>query len=164
MNFGIVSADGKNVEDQLKILEEEDISDRTPILDILIEKWKYYNKYKKTIVDRYVKNAFMIKDSFDKMMKFLGIDDFQDLPLILEKMEDQMSSIEIFISKLTNEINALEDNKKIIESKINLLKNKTNKIGEEKVSYHESKLKNIQNFMDHINELKEDMEKKEHFL
>lgn len=56
-------------EQQSKMLEEEDISDRTPILDVLIEKWKFYNKYKKQMLDRYTKNAISIKDAFDKMMK-----------------------------------------------------------------------------------------------
>jgi len=52
----------------------------------------------------------------------LGIDDFQELPVVLEKMEDQMSSIEMFISKLTNEVDALEDQKRINNSKIQALK------------------------------------------
>lgn len=55
--------------DQTKLLEDEDISDRTPILDVLIEKWKYFNKYKKAMLDKYTKNAYTIKDAFDKIMK-----------------------------------------------------------------------------------------------
>jgi hypothetical protein len=50
-------------------LEEEDISDRTPILDVLIDKWKFYNKYKKTMLEKYTKNTNLIKEAFDKMMK-----------------------------------------------------------------------------------------------
>jgi hypothetical protein len=52
----------------------------------------------------------------------LGIDDFQELPVVLEKMEDQMSSVEMFISKLTNEVDMLEDAKKNINHKIQALK------------------------------------------
>jgi len=52
----------------------------------------------------------------------LGIDEFQELPVVLEKMEDQMSSIEMFISKLTNEVDALEDQKRNINMKIQALK------------------------------------------
>jgi len=37
-------------------------------------------------------------------------------------MEDQMSSIEMFISKLTNEVDALEDQKRNINNKIQALK------------------------------------------
>jgi hypothetical protein len=154
----------KNIDDQSKLLEEEDISDRTPILDILIEKWKYFNKYKKTMLDRYSKNAFLIRDSFDKITKYLGIEDFDELPIILEKMEDQMSSIEIFISKLTNEINILEENKRLLEQKIDYLKGKSTKIGEEKTNFKESKIKNINVLKNHISELKDDIEKKRNFF
>ena len=52
----------------------------------------------------------------------MGIDDYQELPVVLEKMEDQMSSIEMFISKLTNEVDSLEDQKRNINLKIQALK------------------------------------------
>jgi len=52
----------------------------------------------------------------------LGLDDFQELPVVLEKMEDQMSSIEMFISKLTNEVDDLENQKKNNNMKIQVLK------------------------------------------
>jgi len=48
-------------------MEEEDISDRTPILDQLIEKWKYIIKSKKQMIDRYRRNVFVTESSFDKM-------------------------------------------------------------------------------------------------
>lgn len=52
----------------------------------------------------------------------MGLDDFQELPVVLEKMEDQMSSIEMFISKLTNEVDDLENQKKNNNMKIQVLK------------------------------------------
>lgn len=51
----------------------------------------------------------------------MGIDDYQELPVVLEKMEDQMSSIEMFLSKLTNELDLLEEKKRTIEYKIQSL-------------------------------------------
>ena len=51
----------------------------------------------------------------------MGIDDFQELPVVLDKMEEQMSSIDMFISKLTNEVDTLEEEKKIIDYKIQAL-------------------------------------------
>ena len=51
----------------------------------------------------------------------MGIDDYQELPIVLEKMEDQMSSIEMFLSKLTNELDLLEEKKRTIEYKIQSL-------------------------------------------
>ena len=35
--------------DQIKMMENEDITDRTPILDVLVDKWKYITKYKNEI-------------------------------------------------------------------------------------------------------------------
>lgn len=53
------------------MLAEEDISDRTPILDVLIEKWKFYNKYKRQMFDKYTKNSFAIKEAFENMRKVI---------------------------------------------------------------------------------------------
>jgi len=59
----------KQDDEQAKLIAEEDISDRTPILDVLIEKWKFYNKFKKQMLDKYTKNAVAIKDAFERMIK-----------------------------------------------------------------------------------------------
>jgi hypothetical protein len=150
--------------EQFKMLEEEDISDRTPILDILIEKWKYYNKYKKFMLERYTKNSVSIKDAFDKIMRFLGLDEYDDLPIVLEKMEDQMSSIQIYISELTNQIDLLEDKKRLIEQKIQILSNKLKFNADGKTNFQETKLNNIARLKNHIAELKEDINKKRHFF
>jgi hypothetical protein len=61
---------GKDDEKQ-KLLIEENLSDRTPILDILIEKWKVYNKYKKQMMEKYTKNTFSIKEAFENMRKVI---------------------------------------------------------------------------------------------
>lgn len=103
-------------------MAEEDISDRAPILESLIEKWKYFTKSKKAILERYLKNSTIINDAFDKMAKFLGLDNHDNLPFILEKMEAQMDSIEKFISSLTEDQNQLEEEKKILEGKIKQLR------------------------------------------
>jgi predicted nucleic acid-binding Zn-ribbon protein len=151
-------------EDPRQLLEDEDISDRTPILDVLIEKWKYYNKYKKQMVERYAKNAISIRDAFDKMMKFLGTDEFEDLPMVLEKMEDQMSSIEMYISQLTNQIDLLEDKKKLVEYRIQSLTFKINNSNSNKNNFVESKHNNVARLKNHIAELKEDIEIKRQFF
>ena len=84
-------------------MADEDISDRAPILEALIDKWKYFIKSKKIMLEKYMKNSMSITASFDKMTQYLGTDSYESLPFILEKMEAQMSSIEMFISKLNNE-------------------------------------------------------------
>jgi hypothetical protein len=155
---------GNLTSEQFKMLEEEDISDRTPILDILIEKWKYYNKYKKQMLERYTKNSISIKDAFEKIMRFLGLDEYDDLPIVLEKMEEQMSSIQIYISELTNQIDQLEDKKQQIEHKIKLLSNKLKHNADGRTNFKESKSNNIARLKNHIAELKEDINKKRHFF
>lgn len=47
---GVLSI-GKKNQDEMRKMENEDISDRTPILDLLIEKWKYFNKNMKIVLD-----------------------------------------------------------------------------------------------------------------
>lgn len=155
---------GNLTSEQFKMLEEEDISDRTPILDILIEKWKFYNKYKKQMLEKYSKNSVFIKDAFDKIMRFLGLDEYDDLPIVLEKMEEQMSSIQIYISELTNQIDQLEDNKKLIEHKIQILSNKFKHNADGKSNFQEVKLNNIARLKKHIAELKDDIIIKRQFF
>lgn len=58
-------------DEQARLLAEEDISDRTPILDVLIEKWRFYNKFKKHMLDKYIKNSVAIKEAFERMIKVI---------------------------------------------------------------------------------------------
>jgi hypothetical protein len=67
----VMLADLKIKKNDNKGFDDEDISDRAPILDALIEKWKYIIKYKKTMLEKYMKNAISIKEAFDKMMKVI---------------------------------------------------------------------------------------------
>ncbi len=54
-------------------MEEEDISDRTPVLDKLIEKWKYIVKTKRSMIDRYMKNLYLTMFTFEKMCNVIAI-------------------------------------------------------------------------------------------
>jgi hypothetical protein len=58
-------------DEKQKLLIEENLSDRTPILDILIEKWKVYNKYKKQMMEKYSRNTVSIKEAFENMRKVI---------------------------------------------------------------------------------------------
>lgn len=58
-------------DEHARMLAEEDVSDRTPILDVLIEKWRFYNKFKKQMLDKYIKNSVAIRDAFERMIKVL---------------------------------------------------------------------------------------------
>jgi len=112
----------KNITDQIKRLTSDEISDRTPILDILNEKWKVITKYKKIMIDKYIKNSIDITEAFDKMKSLLCIDNYNELPIIYEKMAEQINSIDFYLSKLNDEYYKLENEKNILKEQINKLK------------------------------------------
>ncbi len=153
----------KTEDKEAVLLAEEDISDRAPILESLIDKWKYFIKTKKTMLDRYIKNSNVINDSFEKMAKFLGADSFDSLPYILEKMETQMDSIEKFISQLSNLQNTLEEEKQTLERRIKELKvtlkqftttqEQSSKTSKMKMSFTETKTHNILKLKEMIKEM-----------
>ena len=47
----------------LKLEDEEEFHDRTPILDSLINKWKYVTKYKKNMLNKYIKHSIDLRNS-----------------------------------------------------------------------------------------------------
>ena len=57
----------KDIEKQLKLLAEEEISDRTPILDLEIDKWTEINKTKKITLQRHYDNCIKIEEAFKKL-------------------------------------------------------------------------------------------------
>ena len=70
-------------DESAKIEEDETIKDRTPILDQLIEKMKFFNVDKKKMIDRYQKNSHIIKEALEQMMEYLGINTYSELPFVL---------------------------------------------------------------------------------
>lgn len=151
-------------EDELKKMENEDISDRTPILDILIEKWRYFNKHKKFMIEKYSKNANALREAFDKIMNYLGVESLDDIPDLLEKIEDQMSSIQMFISNLSIEIYSLEDNKKYIETQIKEIIERSSKSTNQRSYFIESKKDRIDLLKKKINDCKISLAEKEAFF
>lgn len=150
--------------EQIKMMESEDITDRTPILDVLVDKWKYITKYKKGMIEKYIQNSQSIKEAFHKMMLFLGIDSYSELPTIYQKTEEQMTSIEIYNSQLENELNQLEKKKQLLKVQIDTLqKFKTNNV-EEKVFLVEQKQNNISKFKVFNEELTAAIEKRRQFF
>ena len=154
----------KDINDTFKINSNEDITDRTPILDLLIDKWKYITKYKKQMIEKYIKNSINIRDAFNKMIKFLGIDSFNELPTIYEKMEEQMSSIEIYLSKITNEVDSLKEKENLLNKQIDfLIKNKKIE-NDEKENFTEKKINHINKLKINNEELIEGINKKRNFF
>ena len=124
MNSKVKSPANQALEEQIKMLQNEDISDRTPILSLMVDKWKQVNKYKKQMIEKYMKNAANIREAFDRIMKFLSVDEYDELPIIYKKSEEQLASIEMYISQLENKLNEREERKKILTEHIKKLKEK----------------------------------------
>ena len=98
----------KELEKQLKLISNEEISDRTPIIEELIKKWKYTNKCEKHMIDKYFNNSIKIKEIFEKIMSYNEVKNYDDLILIFQKNEEQMNNVDMNILRLENEISYLE--------------------------------------------------------
>jgi hypothetical protein len=154
----------KEIEDRIKTLKAQEISDRIPILDEVINKWKEINKVKKVMLEKYNKNAETIKDAFDIIMKFLGLYSYDELPIIFQKNEDQISSVEMYISELTNEKNSKEEHKKNLEKQIKELEEKIDKREFEKTGFKNIKENNIKELENKIKEVEDDIKEKREFF
>ena len=152
-----------DINENYKMLNE-DITDRTPILDLLVDKWKFITKFKKQMIEKYIKNSINIRDAFNKMIKFLGIDSFNELPTIYEKMEEQNSSIEIYLSKITNEVDNLKEREKILSNQIKDLTLNNQIINEEKENFTEKKVSHINKLKSNNDELIEAILKRRNFF
>ena len=150
--------------DDRKNVENEDICDRTPILDILIEKWKYFNKQMKFMMEKYAKNASALRDAFEKITTYLGVESFDDIPDLLERLEEQMSSIEMYISKLNNEIFYLQDRKSLVEHQIKDLISRSSNNSNLKAKFSEKKKDRIDMLNLKINDNKLAVAQKEKFF
>lgn len=60
-NSGFKGANANELEKQIKSMESEEISDRTPIIEEILNKWKGINKTKKQMIEKYTKSVAMIK-------------------------------------------------------------------------------------------------------
>lgn len=73
-NSGFKGANANELEKQIKSMESEEISDHTPIIEEILNKWKGINKTKKQMIEKYTKNVAMIKEALDTAIRFAGID------------------------------------------------------------------------------------------
>ena len=144
--------------------QDEDISDRAPILHILIEKWKAMVKAKKEMFEKYIKNSNIIANAFEKMLGFLGTDNIDTIPLFLEKMINQMESIDTFISKLTEEEEKLENEIQQIQDDINSIIVKSHNSILQNNKMLETKKQNISKLQEQIKEIEEDIDNRKQFF
>ena len=150
----------KDIEKQLKILAEEEISDRTPILDLEIEKWTEINKTKKITLQRHYENCIKIEEAFKKLTNFLGLDDFCQLPEVFKKTEQQSSNINFYIEKLDLQLDTLEQEKQSIIEQIELLSGKQTENCNNKSKFKEQKEQSIKVMDNLINNFQADIEHK----
>jgi hypothetical protein len=73
---------------------------------------------KKKLLNRYQHNCISVKESIDILVDLLGLDMHQDIPFVLEKLEDQHSSIEFFSTQLTEDLDKLIKRKEELETNI----------------------------------------------
>jgi len=109
------SSRDKDIEMELKKLADEEIMDRTPMLDLCIEKWRVINDIKKASIEIFQQNSTKIRDAFNKLTKYIGLDSFNQLPLVYKKTEQQMSNINMYKEKLETQNDKLEYEKELIK-------------------------------------------------
>ena len=156
----IKGKNSKEIERQLKLLSAEEISDRIPILEELINKWKYINKFKKHMIEKYIINSQKIKEAFDRILKYYDSDNYSELPIIFEKNNEQFSNIDKFLAQLGNNITEKENEKINLENKINNLTKNRIKNYELRDNYIKEKKEKIEELNNRIDNLEQEINNK----
>ena len=128
----------------IKVEDQDEIHDRMPILDLLIDKWKYITKYKRNMLDKYIRYSNEIRISFDKLLEYLGLEKLDKLPDIYTKNEQQMSAIESYLSSISTEVDNLNEQKSLLEKQIVILTETKEVDKEEKINIIEERKAKIQ--------------------
>ena len=158
------SKEDESIEEQIKKLKSEEICDRIPILDLIIEKWKNLNKTKKQMLIKYNKNSTVLKKSLELIKKFLGIGDYSELPIIYKKTEEQFSRVQMYICDLENSKHKKEEQKDILINQIQILEKNQEKDSNDKNNFLEEKKMNIEKLKKQINRIKNEIEEKREFF
>ena len=156
--------DEDSIEEQIKKLKSEEISDRIPILDLIIEKWKNINKTKKNMLIKYNKNSVVLKKAFDIIMKFLGVEDYDELPIIYKKTEEQNASVQMYICELLNEKHKKEEEKRMLLNKIEILEKNQLETNSNKNNFSGIKKNNIEKLKTQINKINNEINEKRDFF
>ena len=136
---------GKEV-NSIMITDRDEIQDRIPILDGLLDKWNHTIKYKKQMINKYIANSAKIKDTLDKLLLVLGLENYEDLPQVYEMEEAQNAKIDEALSKVSNEVDLLMEQKELMEKKISKLQNtkkETNNQNEMNLKEKEINIENL---------------------
>ena len=121
--------------------DKDEIQDRIPILDGLLEKWNHTIKFKKQMINKYIANSAKIKDALDKLLQVLGLEHYEELPQVYEMEEEQNAKINELLSKVTNDVDLLKEQKDLMIKKINKLqKNKKETNNQNEMSLKEKEI------------------------
>ena len=138
----------------------EKILDRMPILDSRLEKWNSIIKIKRYLIQKHALNAHRIKYTLDKLILYLGLTNYKELPNIYYRDEEQISKLEKNLTEVKTDVDNLKEKKILLEKQINMLKREQNN---EKVTRNKElneKELNIKNLRELNDELYQKIEKK----
>ena len=154
----------KEIQKELKRIEDEEISDRIPILDECLQKWREINKEKKETLNKYAENCNKIRDALEDLAIHLDLDSISYLPEIFQKTEQRLSNINLHIEKLENENAKLEIEQNGLMKQIELLETKRKNSKAYKNKLIRQKRENIKIIENTINTLEKDINIKEEFI
>ena len=152
------------IDEQIKKMKDEEISDRIPILDITLNDWLQNIKRKKFILQEFKKKADTARKAFDNIKNIIRVKEYNELPIIYRKTEEQMASVAKYFCDLNNEKGEKEEKKKILTEQIVLLKEKKQEIKVDKNTFNKNKDDNILSLKEKIKELEENISKKRKFF
>ena len=148
-----VRKNARKGQDPMTIVDQDEIQDRIPILDAVLEKWNYIIKFKKQMINKYLINSTKIKDTLDKLLLVSGLEHYQELPQLYEMDETQNAKIEQALSNISNEVDLLKEQKELMEKKIKKLQE--NK--KETINQNEINVKEKEANIDNLKKLNEDL-------
>lgn len=121
--------------------DRDDIQDRIPIIDALLDKWNLTIKNKTQMVNKYIANSAKIKEALDKLLLLTGLERYEQLPIIYDMQEAQNAKIDEILSEVNNEVDILKEKKEILEKKISKLqKNKKEIINQNEINIKEKEM------------------------
>jgi hypothetical protein len=97
-------------------------------------------------------------------MKFLGVEDYDELPIIYKKTEEQNASVQMYICELLNEKHKKEDEKKMLLNKIEILEKNQLETNKNKNNFSGIKKNNIEKLKAQINKINNEINEKRDFF
>ena len=121
--------------------DRDEIQDRIPILDALLDKWNHTIKSKTQMINKYIANSAKIKETLDKLLLLTGLERYEQLPIVYDMEESQNAKTDEILSEINNEVDILKEQKEILEKNISKLqKNKKERINQNEINIKEKEM------------------------